>query len=344
MRLLKLGEHDNEPSLVEFFGNAIPRYAILSHTWGADHEEVTFKDIQKGAGKGKPGYKKIRFCGKQAARDNLEYFWVDTCCIDKSSSAELSEAINSMFQWYRGSAKCYVYLSDVCVVSSMGDSEEFWKQKPTFTTSRWFTRGWTLQELIAPASVEFFSANEQRLGDKLSLEMALHEITGIAIPALKGDSLSGFDVDERMSWAENRQTKREEDAVYSLLGIFDVHMPLIYGEGRKKALSRLRREIKESLDDQSPTLQLAISSRYGDTSKRQNETTMDPPNLADISDAGLRFGKTSHSISKPQIKSQEEVGVYITRPKEILQMQAFVEEVGPWMDNLDPQHHVRWRP
>src|SRR5436190_15715650 len=112
MRLLKF-EGDGEFSLIEFIGDKIPPYAILSHTWGADGEEVTFKDLMEGTGKSKAGYQKIRFCGEQAATDGLQYFWVDTCCIDKSSSAELQEAINSMFRWYRNAAKCYVYLSDV---------------------------------------------------------------------------------------------------------------------------------------------------------------------------------------------------------------------------------------
>src|SRR6266702_6883395 len=112
MRLLRI-EDDGEFSLVEFVGNNIPRYAILSHTWRADDEELTFKDLVEGTGKSKVGYSKIRFCSTQAAGDDLQFFWVDTCCIDKSSSAELSEAINSMFRWYRNAAKCYVYLSDV---------------------------------------------------------------------------------------------------------------------------------------------------------------------------------------------------------------------------------------
>jgi len=120
MRLLRL-EDDGEFSLVEFVSKNIPRYAVLSHTWGADDEEVTFKDLVDGAGKSKAGYKKIRFCGKQAANDDLQFFWVDTCCIDKSSSAELSEAINSMFRWYHDAAKCYVYLSDVSIGGSVGN-------------------------------------------------------------------------------------------------------------------------------------------------------------------------------------------------------------------------------
>ncbi|KAI9859110.1 MAG: hypothetical protein M1813_007066 [Trichoglossum hirsutum] len=246
MRLLRL-EDDGQFSLVEFVGENIPCYAVLSHTWGSDDEEVTFNDLVNGAGKSKAGYRKIRFCGKQAANDGLQFFWVDTCCIDKSSSAEVSEAINSMFRWYQDAARCYVYLSDVSVNTSDGDDEFSRRWKPAFKKSRWFTRGWTLQELIAPASVEFFSEEKQRLGNKQSLEQTLHETTGIAIEALRGSPLSYFSVDERMSWAAKRQTKREEDEAYSLLGIFDIHMPLIYGEGREKAFVRLQKEIKELL-------------------------------------------------------------------------------------------------
>src|SRR6266536_4166626 len=112
MRLLKLKD-DGEFNLIEFIGDKIPRYAILSHTWGADGEEVTFKDISECTARSKAGYTKISFCGEKAASDGLEYFWVDTCCIDKSSSAELQEAITSMFRWYQNAAQCYVYLSDV---------------------------------------------------------------------------------------------------------------------------------------------------------------------------------------------------------------------------------------
>jgi hypothetical protein len=248
MRLLRL-EDDGEFSLVEFVGNNVPPYAVLSHTWGADHEEVTFKDLVDGAGKSKAGYSKIRFCGKQAAKDGQQYFWVDTCCIDKSSSEELSEAINSMFRWYHNAAKCYVYLSDVSIGGSVGNnlsSQRTWK--PAFQHSRWFTRGWTLQELVAPTSVEFFSKEGERLGDKDSMVQEIHEITGISVQALQGSPLSRFSVDERMLWAARRETKREEDAAYSLLGIFNIHMPLIYGEGGQKALNRLRKEIVNALD------------------------------------------------------------------------------------------------
>jgi ankyrin repeat protein len=244
MRLLQIGESGTF-SLVERTGSNIPPYAILSHTWGADEEEVTFRDLVDGTGVTKVGYRKIRFCGNQAARDGLRFFWVDTCCIDKASSAELAESINSMFRWYRDSAKCYVYLSDVSESGLTEENESSRRWKPAFRKSRWFTRGWTLQELIAPTSVEFFSKEEKRLGDKQSMEQTLHERTGIPFQAILTRSLSDFSVNERMSWAKDRQTKREEDEAYCLLGLFDIHMPLIYGEGRKKAMDRLQRHIKE---------------------------------------------------------------------------------------------------
>jgi hypothetical protein len=144
MRLLE-GNNDGGFSLTKDFLDNIPCYAILSHTWGADTEEVTFRDLVDGMGKSKTGYDKIRFCGEQARRDGLRYFWVDTCCIDKSSSAELAEAINSMFRWYRDAAKCYVNLSDVSIgdCDQSGQLSQF-QYGSAFQGSRWFTRGWTL--------------------------------------------------------------------------------------------------------------------------------------------------------------------------------------------------------
>ncbi|KFA46902.1 hypothetical protein S40293_03628 [Stachybotrys chartarum IBT 40293] len=209
----------------------------------------------KGTGKSKPGYEKIRFCAKQTASDDLQFFWGDTCCIDKSSSAELSEAINFMFRWYRNAAKCYAYLSDVSIGGSVGDapsSQQTWQT--AFRRSRWFARGWTIQELIAPIHVEFFSLEGERLGDKMSMLDEIQSITGISFDALEGTPLSRFGVNERMSWATGRKTKREEDAAYSLLGIFDVYMPLIYGEGRRKAFTRLQREVDECWRDRGSDL------------------------------------------------------------------------------------------
>lgn len=238
--------------LKEFVGNSIPPYAILSHTWGPDDQEVTYRDLNSQVHTTasapyfpsrymqKPGYRKLEFCVNRAAQDGLQYSWVDTCCIDKSSSVELSEAINSMFRWYREAAVCYVYLADVSSPRARAIS-----------SSRWFTRGWTLQELLAPTHLQFFTVDGTLIGDKNSSPDYLHQITRIPVSALnRNKSLLEFSVEERLSWAQGRETKREEDMAYCLLGLFDVHMPLIYGEGRKKASNRLMKEIKAMEDDE----------------------------------------------------------------------------------------------
>ncbi|KAF1810848.1 beta transducin-like protein HET-D2Y [Eremomyces bilateralis CBS 781.70] len=221
----------------------IPPYAILSHTWGADTEEVTFEDVTNGTGEKKLGYEKIRFCRDQTRQDGLQYFWIDTCCIDKTNHGELSRAINSMFQWYRKATRCYVYLSDVSTRKRKlcEDSRDSWE--PDFRKSRWFTRGWTLQELLVPASIEFFSREGKRLGDGNSLKQQTYEITGIPQSALQGGPLSQFSVEERFSWIQSRQTKLKEDRAYSLLGIFGVYISPRYGEGMKSAFKRLQEEI-----------------------------------------------------------------------------------------------------
>ena len=243
MRLLQRNSVGQFSLTEDLNGDRIPKYAILSHTWGADINEVTFEDITNGIGDDKPGYEKIRFCEEQARQDGLLHFWIDTCCIDKRNDAELSRSINSMFRWYRNATRCYVYLSDVS-----GPPVDAYNKRPwesDFRKSRWFTRGWTLQELLAPASVEFFSRQRERLGDKSSLETEICEITNIPPLALKGHPLSQFNVEDRLRWIQHRQTKLEEDKAYSLLGIFDVYILPIYGEGLASAHARLLDEFHQ---------------------------------------------------------------------------------------------------
>ncbi|EXK38334.1 hypothetical protein FOMG_08737 [Fusarium oxysporum f. sp. melonis 26406] len=241
MRLLEY--RDGKFKLTKYFVQNLPRYAILSHTWGPDAEEVTFKDLVDGTGENKIGYEKIRFCAGQTGRDGLEYFWIDTCCIDKSNNNELSTAINSMFRWYQNAARCYVYLSGILAADYRSGQQSGLALESALQAHRWFTRGWTLQELLAPASVEFFTQDGLRLGDKKSLEQQIHETTGIAIQALRERDLAQFDVKERFRWADKRQTTHEEDWAYCLLGIFGIFMPLIYGEGKEHAIRRLKNEI-----------------------------------------------------------------------------------------------------
>jgi hypothetical protein len=244
MRLLEL-RGNGTFSLTKDLIHNIPHYAILSHTWGDDDEEVTLKDMMDGSGKTKVGYRKIQFCAERASSNGLQYIWVDTCCIDKSNNAELSEAIISMFCWYRNSTKCYVYLADVSTDDRDPTDQSFQSWQPAFRKSRWFSRGWTLQELIAPQSVEVFSVEGNLLGDKKSLKQTIQEITGRAVQALEGSVLSGFSVSERLSWAEFRETRREEDKAYSLLGMFNAYMPPLYGERIESAFRRLREEINK---------------------------------------------------------------------------------------------------
>ncbi|KAI1069028.1 hypothetical protein LB507_006583 [Fusarium sp. FIESC RH6] len=238
MRLLNV----STLSLQEFAGR-IPPYTILSHTWG--EQEVLFSDIGTAAAASKQGYAKLTGCCRKAAQDGFDWVWIDTCCIDKSSSAELSEAINSMYCWYQRATVCYAYLEDVTdhTLTLAFPVVEFYK-------SRWFTRGWTLQELIAPQIVELCSKEWSVIGTKRSLASGIGSVTGIPISVLRGANPSTYNIAERMSWASARTTTREEDLAYCLLGLFNVNMPLLYGEGSKSFL-RLQEQILRQEEDYS---------------------------------------------------------------------------------------------
>lgn len=244
MRLLQWNTRCRLSLTPDLADDEIPPYVILSHTWGDDGDEVTFADLQQERGHSKAGYQKIQFCSERARRDGIRYFWVDTCCINKNDPLELSEAITSMYRWYRQAQKCYVYLSDVSTDQSNRDGDARSAQESGLRTSRWFTRGWTLQELLAPSVVEFFSHQGDIIGTKTTLAQQIHEITTIPLAALHGTPLDRFPVAERIRWTQGRQTKKKEDQAYCLLGIFGVYMPFIYGE-RENALRRLQKEINE---------------------------------------------------------------------------------------------------
>ncbi|PMD57602.1 HET-domain-containing protein, partial [Hyaloscypha bicolor E] len=227
--------------LEEYFGSQIPGYDILSHCWGT--EEITFGDINGSTWREKDGALKIvnaSFQCRSRANHQRRYIWIDTCCIDKSSSAELSEAINSMYNWYKRSVVCFAYLGDV----DKDVEDEIRK-------SRWFTRGWTLQELVAPKEVIFFDKNWNYLGDKNTLSTLLSQITTIPEAVLANPPRHrSCSLARKMSWAAGRETTREEDIAYCLLGLFEVNMPLLYGEGAR-AFIRLQEEIIKETDDQS---------------------------------------------------------------------------------------------
>ena len=236
----------------EFFDDKIPSYLILSHRW--EGEEVSFQEFQQGEKKTSISYAKImNFC-RIAMGKAVEWVWIDTCCIDKSSSAELTEAINSMCLWYARASFCYAYLSDVKGRLSDNRSQAITEAGPRlrnqFRESLWFTRGWTLQELLAPRNVQFFDRDWKYLGDKFKLWREISVATGIEEEYMRFEEVKHASIAKKMSWAANRKTSRIEDMAYCLLGIFDVSMPLLYGEGNK-AFQRLQLEVMRVSNDQS---------------------------------------------------------------------------------------------
>ncbi|RYO17111.1 hypothetical protein AA0111_g11113 [Alternaria arborescens] len=251
MRLLRLDREKSTWILEDFPGRVTPFYAILLHTWGREEDEVKFENIQSGLRRrydtSKPGYEKLRFCQEKVEKDGLVYFWIDTCCIKKSDSSELQRSLASMFYWYQRAARCYVYLCDVSIYESTEHTDSEWEQ--AFSRSRWFKRGWTLQELIAPKSVFFFSKEKSFLGDKKELASTISTVTRIPRPALEGVELSRYRWDERMSWTFGRVTTVPEDSAYCLIGIFDVELNMLYAEGdyhkrQGAAMRRLQRAIQ----------------------------------------------------------------------------------------------------
>lgn len=252
MRLLKTLEGPLQ--FQNFYDHDLPRYAILSHTWSQDpEEEVLYADVINGTAQNKPAFKKLQACLRQAAIEGFDYCWIDTCawskynthfggskiadsirigCIDKSSSAELSEAINSMFRWYKGAGVCFAFLEDLAKSSVPVELQHFEPEERLFGC-RWFCRGWTLQELLAPKNVHFYAAEwiefqgetdsvrvDAYLGDKVSLRSILSVITGIDEAILEGSrDVTSASIAQRMSWAAHRKTSRLEDEVCTSSGV-----------------------------------------------------------------------------------------------------------------------------
>ena len=239
MRLLETTTFE----LKEFFGSNIPEYAILSHRW--DDDEVTFRDVQRHQNPTAGGWAKIRSACAFARERGQSYLWIDTCCIDKSSSAELTEAINSMFKWYQNAVECYAYLRDVPSGLNQAARDTF------IGESEWFTRGWTLQELLAPTKLEFVTNEWTDSVDRLDvLRGVIEKATGIKEQDFNLFRRNEVSVARRMSWASRRKCTREEDEAYCLMGLFRVNMPLLYGEG-ENAFLRLQYEILKVSDDES---------------------------------------------------------------------------------------------
>ncbi|KAL4067442.1 heterokaryon incompatibility protein-domain-containing protein [Scleroderma yunnanense] len=248
---------DRRTKVLAFRNDETTDYAILSHRWieqEVNYEEMVnlaaMEDKERDEIRQCKGYQKILDSCGQAKRDGYEWLWVDACCIDKRSSAELSEAINSMYRWYENSSVCYAYLHDV-PGSSLPTTSDKKRYPHSNGWPEWFSRGWTLQEMIAPNNVQFFSRDWQCIGDKRSLAHALTGITAVPQHILtNGLSSNRPCVAQIMSWAANRTTTRVEDKAYSLMGLLDVNMPMLYGEG-KKAFHRLQLEIIRASNDHS---------------------------------------------------------------------------------------------
>ena len=228
----------------EFSPGKFPPYVILSHRW--EDEEISYKDLTEPIRDPSTlkGWTKLSSFCSLARQDGWEWVWMDTCCIDKSSSAELSEAINSMYQWYRQAEFCIAYLADISIVK-----DETGIKRKRFWESEWFERGWTLQELLASREVVFYDRSWNTIGTRTRLEAYVSRATHISIYHLSRPLNAS--VAAKMSWASNRQTSRPEDIAYSLLGLFDVSMPLLYGEGEHKAFQRLQYEILRLRRDES---------------------------------------------------------------------------------------------
>lgn len=223
---------------VKEFPGSPPSYAILSHRWRQG--EVTLQDLSRSDVQSMEGYSKLSKACEMAQDFGFEYLWMDTCCIDKSNSVELSEAINSMYMWYMNSGICLAYLDDVAGSIFLDDC----------SGSVWFSRGWTLQELIAPAEVLFYDRNWSLLGTRASLGTYIEKASGIEQRILLTRRFDDVSVAKKMSWASRRVTTRLEDEAYCLMGIFNVNMPALYGEGRK-AFIRLQEEILKQTNDHS---------------------------------------------------------------------------------------------
>jgi hypothetical protein len=274
--------------LYEFY-DSLPPYAILSHTWG--DEEVTFYDLQGGRHHMKSGFQKIQHCCTKAASYGLEFVWIDTCCIDKTSSAELSEAIISMYKWYENATVCYAYLSDLSVSSSEVQS--------VLPKCRWFFRGWTLLELIAPSSVVFYDAQWVNIGTKQSLLDTISEITGIRTSVLTGSTpLDQCQVSEKMAWASQRETTRVEDRAYCLMGLFSVSMAPSYGEGNR-AFRRLQEAIREDYYSSAPP-------DIGRTGMRLLVTNSDPLRIRNFAASeDPKYAILSHTWGKDEVSFQD---------------------------------------
>ncbi|KAI1109669.1 heterokaryon incompatibility protein-domain-containing protein [Nemania sp. NC0429] len=300
MRLLKTKQY----KLVEMndIPDPFPQYAILSHTWISPKDEITYQDFKQRKGdiendifKQKGWAKLQRYCDR-AAKDGWEWAWMDTCCIDKTNPADTQEAINAMFRWYQRAGICYAYLDDVDAdkvlaneaflidqdlddiagKDNVADPSSFphMALKAFMIKAKWFTRGWTLQELLAPPYLVFVDRAWRRIGTRESWADEIEKASRIEARHLTSFSPTDFtscSIAMRLSWASRRETTVEEDETYSLLGLFGISLPLIYGEGRLRAFNRLQRELITVYNDDSIFAWKSLESSSGKHALRAHQ-------------------------------------------------------------------------
>ncbi|KAG1908047.1 uncharacterized protein F5891DRAFT_1169157 [Suillus fuscotomentosus] len=269
------------------------RCVLLSHRWEETEallHHIQDKNVRELKGLG--GIAKLQsFC--QIARD-AGYFWawMDTCCIDKSNNVELQESVNSMFVWYRHSALTIVYLSDVPPSSQPG----------ALARSVWNERGWTFQEFVAPKVVRFYQKDWSLYLDDRSpnhkespaIMEELESATGIDPQALISFCPGMRDTREKLQWASKRVTTVQEDIAYSLFGIFDIHLPVIYGERKQSALGRLLQEIVSRSGDITSLDWVGQSSEFNSCLPASITSYATPPcSLSSLSEDEIQIAVSS---------------------------------------------------
>ena len=342
MRLL----HTDSFQLHSFYDEAIPPYAILSHTWGKPEEEVTLQDLNDPRIRSQSRFSKIRSCCKLAASESLSFVWIDTCCIDKTSSAELSEAINSMYVWYKNSQVCYVYLVDFESARQMRSTGGVDHARKRNLGGRWFERGWTLQELLAPSDVQFLDRWWTRIGSKWELEQQISNLTGVSLEHLRNPNDACVAV--KLSWASDRKTTRLEDRAYCLLGLLDVNLPLMYGEG-EKAFLRLQYEFVKNSSDESIFAWTDSGMQWGGIFARSPSAFADSGNIYEASFAHLE--RTPYTMTNRGLAMEISWGghdpVYFSeshRCRQVLELQCarMGEERKPFQVQLVRRSKNQW--
>ncbi|KAG8525617.1 uncharacterized protein KY384_009261 [Bacidia gigantensis] len=308
MRLLHTSQH----RLFEYNDDDVPPYAVLSHTWGEN--EISYQDFLQGRRN-----EKILQCCRLAASESWDYVWIDTCCIDKSSSAELTEAINAMYRWYKNAEICYAHLAD------RTDSLIF--NPKIFAAPKWFTRGWTLQELLASPRIIFLASNWLVIGSKQTLATYISKVTRISLEHLKFPHRASAAA--KMSWMANRRTTRIEDMAYCLLGIFEVNMPLLYGEG-ERAFIRLQEEFIRRSDDQSIFAWVDNNLEYSGMLARHPSAFRDSGDIVQVFNV-------PHVHGKPYVMTN--IGLEI---QFLVDEQIYCDFDNAGTEDSDPRRVSRW--